>query len=345
MKLRLSRIAVALVLAAGIMQACSNSTSVEPPKEGNLVFGGTSIIDVGMVGLGSAKDTSLRITNTGSGDLVITSSGASSTELSSSIVASDTIKSGGYQDFVFHVTPSDTGVRMMSDTIHYTTAGKNLSLVLTFMATGHRDLPGAGSSYTFAVVSIDTNGVSTEGKDRTLHILANDLEYGGKTNVVEVIDDSGNTSFYHRESNGDLSTYIDLSAAAALGVNIPNGWFTIPLGSKQEIKQTLFDTTGVTIPGVPIPVDVTVQSDATYTGPQNVAGAAGQTFATESGALKVTFTISGLGGLIKVSQIETANIWYSQVLQFYAKRSQVSQAIGSKRTATETWTIKSYSLK
>lgn len=344
MKLSLSRIGLVLVLATSFLQACSSSTSVEPVKEGKLVFGGASVIDIGRVAVASAKDTSIRISNTGSGDLVITSSGGSTAEISNALKSGDTIRSGDYKDVTFHVMPSDTGTRMIVDTINYHTADKNLSMMLTFRVTGFRDVPGVGSVYAYSVVVTDTNGVSTPAADQTLTIVANDLVYDGKTNVVEVLDDQGGVNYYHREQNGDLSTYVDLSAVQAIGIGVQSGWYTIPLGSKAELKQDLYDTSNVTLPGVPLPVDVNVTSDATYTGPQSVV-AAGQTFATETGALKILFTISGLGGLIKLTQTETGNVWYSSALQFPAKRSQVEQQIGSKKTSTTTWTIKSYDLR
>jgi hypothetical protein len=344
MKLSLSRIALALILSASFLQACSDSTSVEPAKEGKLVGGGASIIDLGRVAVGNARDTSIRISNTGSGDLVIASTSGSTAEISAGVHVGDTIRSGDYKDVTFHVVPADTGVRILVDSINYTTAGKTLTMALRFQVAVYRDVPGEGSTFSYSVVLTDTNGVSTPAPDQVLTIVANNLEYEGKTNVVEVADDAGSITYYHRDPNGDLSVYVDLSAAGAMGLSLPSGWYVIPLGSKTEIKQSLWDTTGITLPGVPVPVDVSVTSDATYTGAQNVVGA-GQTFATQAGALKITVTISALGGLIKANQIETGNVWYSKDLQFPAKRSQVSQNIGSKKTSTTTWTIKSYDLK
>lgn len=345
MKLSLSRVALALILCASFLQACSDSTStVEPAKEGKLVFGGSSIIDLGRVPVGNARDTSILISNTGSADLVIASTAGSTSEISAGVHVGDTIRSGDYKVVTFHVVPTDTGMRVLTDSIYYTTAGKSLTTVLRFEVTAYRDVPGEGSTFAYSVVVTDTNGVATAGPDQILTIAANNLEYQGKTNVVEVTDDAGGITYYHRDPNGDLSVYVDLSGAGAMGLSLPSGWYVIPLGSKTEIKQTLFDTTGITIPNVPVPVDVSVTSDATYTGAQNVVGA-GQTFATQAGALKITITISALGGLIKVNQIETGNVWYSKDLQFPAKRSQVSQNIGSKKTSNTTWTIKSYDLK
>lgn len=309
---------------------------------GNLVA--ANPISFGMLPIGQWHDTTVLLVNNGTGPLTITSSTLSSSEGQDTNFAQPMlIPAGGYQMVHVQFNPSSMGLRMVMDTLHYTTAGTTKVTVITMNATGAQTTttPGPGSTYTFAV---DTNGIKLPSSTYT--VISNSLTFQGKSNVVELRDDTGGTAYYHVESNGDLSVYIDFNANSALPIPVPPAWLTIPLGSKQKTTAVLYDT-NITYNGFPATIQA-VDTGA-YQGSSQVP-AAGKTFATDQGSLSVALTVSSFG--FSVFSYETVvNIWYAKQIAFYPKRRDVSQTAGSTLigvpaiSTTTNYLLTSYSIK
>ncbi len=185
--------------------------------------------------------------------------------------------------------------------------------------------PSAGSTFTYTYTSVDTNGVTSAPSDSTYNILSDSMTYGGKTNVLAVQSQDGGISYYHIESNGDISIYIDVSSLlpVSLPISLPitTTWFVIPIGSGTEQTSTLFDTT-ITIPynGTNLQVTIAIQTDAKDLGAATVP-AAGNSFVCEEGSIAVTASASGLGGFLQLAaSTQTTTIWYSKQLNYYHER-------------------------
>jgi hypothetical protein len=110
--------------------------------------------------------------------------------------------------------------------------------------------PKPGTAYRYHVTTSDSTGgsaaIKTSG-DSTSIVVGSSLAYQGKTDVIAVLNDSGqassDTTFYRFESNGDVSVYVP-SFGISVGTNhfvifSPKPWLTLPFGS-QKTKDTLF---------------------------------------------------------------------------------------------------------
>ncbi len=179
------------------------------------------------------------------------------------------------------------------------------------------------------------------------------MTYGGKTNVLAVESQDGGISYYHLESNGDISIYVDVSSllptTIPFSLPITTNWFIIPIGSSVEQTSTLFDST-VTVPynGTNVQVTITIQTDAKDLGPVTIS-AAGNSFATEAGSIAVTASASGLGGFLQLAaSVVTSTIWYSKQLKYYPERQDKTVNSGvllGNSTTSDTYLLTSYNVK
>lgn len=297
-------------------------------------------VDFGMLPVGAWHDTTIMIANNGSAPLTITSS-----SLANGVEAKDTnftrpvtLQANGYRMIHVQFNPSAAGLRTRVDTIRYSTGGTSAMALIVYTAqgaggsTGGGKVPGPGSSFTFDTWQVDTNGNTSVHSDSTYTIVSNSMSYMGKTNVMAVRGPDGSVSYYNVAANGDISAYVDFSGS---GAPMPSQWFTIPLGSKTEIKKTLFDSSiTTTYQGLPVTLLITATSDAKYLGSPSIT-AAGKSFQTNNGLLAIVVSVSGFGGLISTTNTSTTNIWYSNTLGFYPKRQDVQASSGGfGQTAT-----------
>jgi len=269
-------------------------------------------INFGSLTIGQWHDTTILLFNNGSAPLTITSDGLSSTE------ARDTNFSSPAQiapqsDISIHLqfNPSAAGVQTATDLIHYTSGGVTGVATITLSATGAAGVtstsPKAGSTFTYAV---DTNGVA-QG-DSTYTVVSNSLSFQGKTNVLEVSGPTGDLNYYHIESNGDVSVYLDLSAysaeliSAGIVGNIPSTWVTIPLGSKQANQSVLFDST-LSLDGFPVSVIIT--DSGRFIGSSSIT-AAGKAFQATEGSMSLAINATVEGLITVFSADNQTEIWY-----------------------------------
>jgi hypothetical protein len=302
-------------------------------------------VNFGTLPTGQWHDTTITLVNSGTGLLTIMSDGLSSTEAQDTNF-SNPVQIAAQSLVTIHVqfNPAQAGVQTAVDTLHYISGGTNGIAILTLSATGAAGVtstsPKAGSTFTYAV---DTSGVS-QG-DSTYTVVSNSLLFQGKTNVLEVSGPTGDLSYYHVESNGDISIYLDLSSYSAeligLGVApIPSTWVTIPLGSKKEVSGVLFDSS-LSVQGSPVPITIIVSDTGMYLGASSVT-AAGKTFQTAQGSisLAINATVEGLFSVFSAENV--TEIWYSTALGYYPKRQDVSSnsggTVGTQTGATATTT-------
>lgn len=310
-------------------------------------------LNFGSLPIGQAHDTTIILVNTGTSPLTITADGLSSTQATDTNF-SKPVQIAAQNDITIHLqfNPSAAGVQTAVDTFHYTVGGSNGMTTITLSAAGvsvATSSPGPGSTFTYAV---DTSGVP-QG-DSTYTVVSNSLSFQGKTNVLEVSGPTGDLNYYHVESNGDISVYLDLSsysaelAGAGIMTTIPSTWVTIPLGSKQQVTSVLFDST-LTLEN--LPVTVIISDTGLYLGTSSVT-AAGKLFQTNMGSMSIAINATIEGILPVFSGENETEIWYSNTLGYYPKRQDVSSSsqggVGTGTTTTATTTnykLQSYTIK
>ncbi len=302
----------------------------------------------GSLPIGAWHDTTISLVNTGAGYIIITSDSLSSAEVRDTNFGHATlIAAQSITTIHIQFNPSALGAQSATDKINYTSGGTNASLTITLQAVGSGSASGSGTSpktgstFTYAV---DTSGVP-QG-DSTYTVVSNSLSDHGKTNVLEVSGPTGALNYYHFESNGDVSIFLDLSSYSeellALGVaaTIPSTWVTIPLGSKQQVSSVLFDSS-LTIQGSPVPVTVIISDTGMYLGASSV-NAAGKSFQTVQGSMSLAINASVEGLFTVISAENVTEIWYASSLGYYPKRQDVSTSTqntggtGGTTTATTT---------
>ncbi len=100
-------------------------------------------------------------------------------------------------------------------------------------------IPNAGSYFVSVNLQYDSTGALVESDTSVETFLQTGLSIHGKTNVVEVVDSSDgsvtDTTYYHYESNGDVSAYENNFGGSL-------EWATYPFGSQQS-QQLSGDTT------------------------------------------------------------------------------------------------------
>jgi hypothetical protein len=213
--------------------------------------------------------------------------------------------------------------------------------------------PSAGSTFSYTYTSVDTNGVTSTPSDSTYSILSDSMTYGGKTNVLAVESQDGGISYYHLETNGDISIYVDLSSLIPVSLPFPlpitTNWFVIPIGSGTEQTSTLFDTT-ITVPisGTNTQVTILIQTNAKDLGAATVS-AAGNSFACEQGSITVTASATTFGGFVQLAaSAQTTTIWYSKQLKYYPERQDKTVNSGlllGNSTTSDTYLLSSYNVK
>ena len=261
-----------------------------------------NVINFGTLPVGQWHDTTIFLVNGGTAPITILSNLLNGPEGKDTNFSHPVTINDGGSPLAIHLqfNPAQAGARSVTDQINYTSAGTNSSVTITLQAQGIASsggggiTPGPGSTFTYAFTSVDTNGVTSPVSDSTYIIVSNTLTYQGKTNVIEVQDGSGGIEYYHIESNGNISIFVDFSQLAAVA-SIPSQWLVIPIGSNVEQTNTLYDTS-VMIPigTTPTPMTVTLTSDGKDLGPTTVT-VAGTRYSCENGSLTIT-----LGGTATV---------------------------------------------
>ncbi len=320
------------LVAIVTMSGCSSSTS---PSGGNGNGSGgfiaiPSTINFGSLPVGEWHDTTISLVNSGTSLIIITSDSLSSGEVSDTNFAHPILIAAPRVTCIrIQFNPTAVGAQSATDRINYTSGGTNGSVTIALSATGVEGVsstsPKAGSTFTYAV---DTSGVP-QG-DSTYTVVSNSLTFQGKTNVLEVRGPTGDLNYYHTESNGDISIYLDLSSYSvdliALGVaaEVPSTWVTIPLGSKRQVSNVLFDSS-LTIQGSPVPIQVIISDTGMYLGATSVT-AAGKSFPTVQGSMSLAINAT-IGGIYSVFSAENeTEIWYSNTIGYYVKRQDIGSS-------------------
>ncbi len=308
-------------------------------------------VDFGSVAVGVWRDTTVALVNTGNQPVTILSSAVNSVQAQdTNFRLPVTIQGGGYILIHLQFNPNAPGPQSAIDSIHYAAGGTQHYAVSTLTATGvsASNTPSSGSTFTYDYSAVDTTGVTGPHSDSTYTVVTNTLSFGGKANVVEVQGGNGSISYFHLESNGDISIYADLSSIP-IPIGITLSWFTIPIGSKTPQSNSLFDST-ITMPygGTTVPVAVSLTSTAKDLGPATIT-AAGHSFPCEQGSITVTLTATAFGGLVPVaSSAQTTTVWYSKQLKYYPERQDEivnSGILQGNTTSSDTYLLKSYSEK
>ncbi|HEY3874265.1 MAG TPA: hypothetical protein VGM92_02215 [Candidatus Kapabacteria bacterium] len=319
-----------------------------PSGSGGTLVAIPATIDFGSIPVGQWHDTTINLVNTGNSVLTISSAMLSSFELRDTNFT-NSMEIAPQAGITVHVqyNPSQAGVGSATDSLHYSVGTTSGVTAIAFSATGQAapTAPGTGSSFTYTFVSIDTNGVSSRPTDSSYLVLSNSLAYAGKTPVLEVQDKNQGLAYYHIESNGDLSSYFDLSQIGVGGV-----WLTIPIGSKVTTNTTLLDTT-ISFPGFPLPINAVVTATGKDIGPATVT-AAGHSFTCEEGSLTITLNATA-SGLTVENTTQTATIWYSPQITYYPKRIDANTSVSldpstfqqQTQTSSDSYVLKSYQLK
>jgi hypothetical protein len=116
--------------------------------------------------------------------------------------------------------------------------------------------PKAGSSFPFDEYDIDTitgKPVASTRDTSVQTFVQIGMSYLGKTNVSKVVSVTGfsrDTQYLNFESNGDVSALFQVTQTGGGQVSgTPQGWFTIPTGTKTSNSGVLTDTTFAPFPG------------------------------------------------------------------------------------------------
>ncbi|HWF43122.1 MAG TPA: hypothetical protein VG537_00630 [Candidatus Kapabacteria bacterium] len=118
-----------------------------------------------------------------------------------------------------------------------------------------------GNVYNYATTDSSSSGATHRSTSDS--VTNADTTYKGKTHCYEVRADS--ISFYHAESNGDVSYYFpSLATIDSIGA----AWITLPFSSKTSaaIVQTGSGTVNTTLSGVPLSIPVTDTITVGYVG-------------------------------------------------------------------------------
>lgn len=108
--------------------------------------------------------------------------------------------------------------------------------------------PKTGSTFTYDYeVRGSENQVIDEGTQVSTLVKTNASAYG-KSNVWIYVDDEGDTNWYAKESNGNVSSYVDQSSAEMIGL-AQGFWINFPTsgsgGDNKVIAQQQIDYQGV----------------------------------------------------------------------------------------------------
>src|ERR1035441_9173974 len=177
--------------------------------------------------LGTPRDTTLPMVNTGNDTLRIRSV-SSQSQLFSVISDDSVIPPAGTGPLHLRFCPSQNG--MSSATIVVASnATQDSSLTLTVNGNGVPYTPGVGSTFIYNAVKIDTTGkpIPPTYLD-TQSIVVTGLTYQGKTNVSETAD----STYFEVETNGDVSIYTAGFPTYPSTNLVGNGWLTLPFGSQ-----------------------------------------------------------------------------------------------------------------
>jgi hypothetical protein len=208
--------------------------------------------------------------------------------------------------------------------------------------------PGTGSAYHFQNFSKDTMGqkVSSSETQSTRSIVATNATVVGKTGVVQFENRTDgqaatDTSNMHYEGNGDVMflqpaiAYPSDQFPAMPGLPIPNisipaRWIVLPFGSKAETTIPGYDTS-LSIPGIPIPINVKVSGTANFIAAEDLA-VGPEKLATQKGVVTINVQFGAL--LIGTGTIKTVDsIWFAPKLGMFVKddalsTSQLPAALG-----------------
>lgn len=267
------------------LASCSDDP-VSPPEKKPLLTGPGSI-GFGDVSSGSCKDTTIRYDNTTGKKVTITSFTLAGSGFEWVGVALPVeVAAGASMDLKLRFCPPSMDTARTTLEIKGT-GGETVTIALSGYSS--EVAPKVGSQYIYNTFETDGTGVKIDGSDDTQIdiITAINQTFQGKSGVY-IVSEEGPLSYYAKEQNGDVSTYLDASAAGPFG-DIVAGWKRLPYGSKQQNVELLRRDTSfvVEIPGVPLPVTVT----ATITQIASYAGQTSMVVATKTYPLEnVTLT-------------------------------------------------------
>ena len=352
-----------VLLSGGLVAGCSSSTSTTPPANSGSV-NPPATIEFNSVATGRWHDTTYSVANTFTDSITITGVTFTTPSMASSMVKDTVdvfpIAIAGGKSAVLHVEylAADAGSQTASDSISFKHAGSAMTTGASIHATGVYAPPGVGSSFTFNFTTVDTNGVTAPSTDSVYHVASTSVSLAGKTGVIVVVGPTGDSMFYHPETNGDVSEYfqsvtIDLSNA---GVNtdpivIPAQWTILPTGTHTAQNLTLYDsTTDGTVQylgqTVAVQLHLTATSQSTYSGTEAIS-AASTTFNTQKADNNAVVRLQVIaGGSTQVDQSEThrSTVWYAPNIEFFVKEIQAIQPHGSTKLNTTTQILTKYDL-
>lgn len=287
-----------LLAACGMFMLTLASCSDDPvaPVEKKPLLSGPSSISFGDVSSGTCKDTTIRYDNTTGKAVTITSFTLAGSGFEWTGVALPAeVAAGASLDLKLRFCPPSMDTAKTTLEIKGT-GGETVTISLSGYSS--EIAPKVGSQYIYKIYETDESGVKIDGTDdiQTDIITAINQTYEGKSKVY-IVSEEGPLSYYAKEDNGDISTYLSAAQGGPFG-NLVSGWKRLPYGSKlQNVELTRRDTSfTVEIPGVPIPVSVTatITQIASYAGQTSMV-VGSKTYPLENVTLTTNVALSALG--------------------------------------------------
>lgn len=162
--------------------------------------------------------------------------------------------------------------------------------------------PKAGTTYTYHVHSKDSTDGSpavVKDGDSTSLVLYSGGSYAGRTNVIALLNDTGqttsDTTFYILEPDGDVSVYLGKIGAQGFTLINPNPWLRLPFGSKKTNDTLITVDTTINYGGYNIPTKIRGVAD--YIGADNTVSG------HSADAVKFTITLNGTYLIINVNVV------------------------------------------
>jgi hypothetical protein len=203
-----------------------------------------------------------------------------------------------------------------------------------------------GSSFTWNDSRLDSSGNVSGSQTYQDTVYATGVTHINRTNSYLIGSDSLNASFFHVESNGDLSVdigdqEIDLSTDGSNVVHV--GWLQIPFGSK------LTNVSIVTVDSNIVSLNAPVHTHTTLV--TSYAGATtqvvnGQTLDIEDATITGTVVLSN--GTSQITQTRQVQLSYAPSIGYFTKRSTFTSylpAFSPSQNHGDSQTLVSYILK
>jgi hypothetical protein len=118
--------------------------------------------------------------------------------------------------------------------------------------------PKTGSSFTYEYeVRGQENNIIDQGTTTSTLVKTNATAYG-KSNVLIYVDEELDTNWYAKESNGNISTYVDKASAEMIGLT-DGFWITFPISGAGAEERVIGEET-ITYDGVPATLRATLST-------------------------------------------------------------------------------------